>query len=76
MADFNQDFYSSEYSYSQGPQVWDEYSAGGQYPVGDAGYGEGYHGANMGQMSGSAPSGYGTQGTGFEDEPPLLEGTG
>lgn len=79
MADFNQDFYQSSYSYegsTQGPQSWDGYSAGAQYPVGDVGYSEGYPAANLGQMSGDVPSSYTGQGTGFEDEPPLLEGIG
>lgn len=79
MADFNQDFYQSGYSYegsTQGPQSWNAYPAGAQYPAGDVGYGEGYPGANLGQMSGGVPSSYGEQSTGFEDEPPLLEGAG
>ena len=79
MAEFNNDgFYQSGYSYegsAQGPQGWDGYSTGTQYPGGSAGYSEGYPSTDMGQMSGEGTSSYPSEhGTGFEDEPPLLEG--
>ena len=79
MADeYNQSFYPSDYSYDIGQGGFDQGGQGGGGYEGQYAYevtqGQGGDYANLGQMgSQPTPDMYG-QGTGFEDEPPLLEG--